>query len=88
MRFVPHISHGALNHAATLSVLSAIGSVDLCEGDASPVNEFRDRIFSGGVVWQDGQARLDGQPGLGVTVDERAIEELTALRPVGTSARR
>lgn len=73
VRFVPHISHSALNHAATLAVLSAIGSEDLCEGDASPINEFRDVIFSGGVRWGDGRAELTGGPGLGVAVDEEAV---------------
>ena len=75
VRFVPHISHGALNHSATLAVLSAIGTDDLCEGDASPINEFRDVIFSGGVIWHEGQATLTGGPGLGVTVDEQAVQE-------------
>lgn len=34
VRFVPHISHSVINHAAALHVLSAIASRDLCEGDA------------------------------------------------------
>jgi D-galactarolactone cycloisomerase len=72
-RFVPHISHSVINHAAALHVLSAIASRDLCEGDASPVNDFRDRIVTGGVVWRDGQGVLSDAPGLGVTVDEHAV---------------
>ena len=73
-RFVPHISHSVINHAAALHVLSAIASRDLCEGDASPVNDFRDRIVTGGVVWRDGRGVLSDAPGLGVTVDERAVQ--------------
>lgn len=75
VRFVPHISHSVLNHAAALHVLSAIGSRDMCEGDASPVNDFRDRIVSGGVVWRDGTGVLNDVPGLGVTIDEAAVQD-------------
>jgi D-galactarolactone cycloisomerase len=78
VRFVPHISHSAINHAAALHVLSAIASRDLCEGDASPVNDFRDRIVTGGVVWRDGRGVLSDAPGLGVTIDEYAVQAALA----------
>jgi L-alanine-DL-glutamate epimerase-like enolase superfamily enzyme len=78
VRFVPHISHSVLNHAAALHVLSATGSLDLCEGDASPVNDFRDRIVRGGVVWRDGMGVLSDEPGLGAVVDEAAVEQALA----------
>jgi D-galactarolactone cycloisomerase len=77
VRFVPHISHGALNHAATLHVLSALGAHDLCEGDASPINEFRDTVFRGGVTWHDGRATLSDAPGLGVEVVDAEVERIT-----------
>jgi D-galactarolactone cycloisomerase len=70
LRFVPHISHSVLNHAAALHVLSAVPSSDLCEADASPVNIFRDGVFGGGVTHEQGIAFLGDGDGLGVTVDE------------------
>lgn len=76
LRFVPHISHSALNHAASLHIMSAIGSQDLCEGDAAPVNAFRDGAIHGGVEYHDGMMHLTGGPGLGVEVDEGALESL------------
>jgi D-galactarolactone cycloisomerase len=71
VRFVPH---SVINHAAALHVLSAVASRDLCEGDASPVNDFRDRIVTGGVAWRDGHGVLSDAPGLGVAVDEGAVQ--------------
>jgi D-galactarolactone cycloisomerase len=78
LRFVPHISHSALNHAASLHVLSALGSNDLCEGDAAPVNEFRDGVIHGGVEYRDGMMHLNDAPGLGATVDEGALSRVAA----------
>jgi L-alanine-DL-glutamate epimerase-like enolase superfamily enzyme len=70
IRFVPHISHTALNHAATLTAMSAVGSRDFFEADPTPVNPFRTDVISGGVTVADGRARLGDDPGLGVSVDE------------------
>jgi D-galactarolactone cycloisomerase len=78
IRFVPHISHSALNHAASLHVLSAIGSSDMCEGDAAPVNAFRDGVISGGVAYRDGMMHLADAPGLGAAVDEAALDQVAA----------
>jgi hypothetical protein len=64
-------------------VLSAIASRDLCEGDASPFNDFRDRIVTGGVVWRDGHGVLSDAPGLGVTVDEDAVRAAPASGRAG-----
>jgi L-alanine-DL-glutamate epimerase-like enolase superfamily enzyme len=76
LRFVPHISHSVLNHAAALHVMSAVASDDLFEGDASVENGFRDGVLSGGVRYEDGHAVLTGGPGLGVTVDEARFAEV------------
>jgi L-alanine-DL-glutamate epimerase-like enolase superfamily enzyme len=80
LRFAPHISHSALNHAATLHVLSVAGRDGTYELDASATNPFRDGVFSGGLVLKDGQARLLDRPGLGVDVDEAALANYPAER--------
>jgi D-galactarolactone cycloisomerase len=74
LRFVPHISHSALNHSATVQVLSAVGGKGLFEADGSVVNPFRDSVFSGGPVLAEGKAWLPEGPGLGVAVDEAALD--------------
>ncbi|MEP9382397.1 mandelate racemase/muconate lactonizing enzyme family protein [Nocardioides sp. KR10-350] len=76
VRFVPHISHSVLNHAAALHVMSAVAGGDLVEGDASVENGFRDGPICGGVTYADGRAVLTGGAGLGVDVDEHALDEL------------
>jgi L-alanine-DL-glutamate epimerase-like enolase superfamily enzyme len=73
IRVVPHISHTGLNHAATLHVMSGIGSSDFFEADPTPVNPFRTGAISGGFTVENGVARLTGAPGLGVSVDEDAL---------------
>lgn len=78
LRFAPHISHSALNHAATLHVLAASGGDGVYELDATAKNPFRDGVFSGGAVLSDGRARLVAQPGLGVRVDEGALADYPA----------
>ncbi|HWL77889.1 mandelate racemase/muconate lactonizing enzyme family protein [Microbacterium sp.] len=75
VRFVPHISHTALNHAATLTAMSAVGSKDFFEADPTAVNPFRQDVISGGVVVEDGRARMTDAPGLGVAVDEERLAE-------------
>lgn len=80
LRFAPHISHSALNHAATLHVLSASGADGVYELDASAKNPFRDRVFSSGAVLSGGRARLLAEPGLGVQVDEPALADYPAER--------
>lgn len=78
LRFVPHISHSVLNHAAALHVMSAAASDDLFEGDASVENAFRDTVISGGVGYAEGHASLTGGPGLGVHVDEERFASVAA----------
>ena len=78
VRFVPHISHTALNHAATMTVMSAVGSKDFFEADPTPVNPFRQGAISGGPAVEGGRARLSDAPGLGVSVDE---DRLAAEHP-------
>lgn len=78
LRFVPHISHSVLNHAAALHVMSAIASDDVFEGDASVQNGFRDGVLSGGVRYAEGHAVLTGGPGLGVDVAEERFAEVPA----------
>ncbi|GGH42412.1 mandelate racemase/muconate lactonizing enzyme family protein [Microbacterium album] len=73
VRFVPHISHTALNHAATLTAMSALGSRDYFEADPTAVNPLRTDVISGGVVVADGDARVTDAPGLGVAVDEERL---------------
>lgn len=73
VRFVPHISHTALNHAATLTAMSAVGSRDFFEADPTPVNPFRQEVIAGGVTVENGRARLSDAPGLGVVVDEERL---------------
>lgn len=72
-RFVPHISHTALNHAATLTVMSAVGSRDFFEADPTDLNPLRTDVIAGGVVVSEGIASLGEAPGLGVTVDEERL---------------
>lgn len=74
LRFVPHISHSCLNHAATLHMSSAVGG-GLFEADGTEVNPFRDGVFSSGVTVAGGQASLPVTPGLGVVVDEQRIAD-------------
>nr|WP_274637317.1 mandelate racemase/muconate lactonizing enzyme family protein [Microbacterium bovistercoris] len=83
VRFVPHISHTALNHAATLTAMSASASADFFEADPTPTNPFRTEVMAGGVVVEGGRARLGDEPGLGVTVDE---ERLVAQFPGETGS--
>lgn len=73
IRVVPHISHTALNHAATLHVMSGTGSSDFFEADPTDVNPFRTEAISGGYAVEGGIARLTDAPGLGVAVDEEAL---------------
>lgn len=73
VRFVPHISHTALNHAATLTAMSAVGSKDFFEADPTAVNPFRQDVISGGVTVEGGRAQLADGPGLGVAVDEERL---------------
>ena len=73
IRVVPHISHTALNHAATLHVMSGTGSSDFFEVDPTDVNPFRTGAISGGYGVENGVARLTDAPGLGVAVDEGAL---------------
>lgn len=73
VRFVPHISHTALNHAATMTAMSAVGSRDFFEADPTPLNPFRNDVLAGGVSVDNGRARLGEAPGLGVTVDEERL---------------
>lgn len=78
IRFAPHISHTALNHAATLHVLAAAGEGAWFEADPTAVNPFRRGAVHESVMVEDGIARLGDEPGLGVRVDE---EELLAGYP-------
>jgi len=73
VRFVPHISHTALNHAATLTAMSAVGSKDFFEADPTAVNPFRQDAISGGVTVEGGRAHMTDAPGLGVFVDEERL---------------
>jgi L-alanine-DL-glutamate epimerase-like enolase superfamily enzyme len=73
VRFVPHISHSALNHAATVTAMSAVGSKDFFEADPTALNPFRQGVISGGVTVEDGRAHLGDGPGLGVVVDEERL---------------
>ncbi|KRA24281.1 hypothetical protein ASD65_07480 [Microbacterium sp. Root61] len=76
IRFAPHISHTGLNHAATLHAMSgAAGGAWFFEADPTPVNPFRAGAISGGVIVEDGRARLSDAPGLGVEVDEAELNE-------------
>tara|TARA_R110002020_G_scaffold22491_8_gene76018 strand:- start:3435 stop:4583 length:1149 start_codon:yes stop_codon:yes gene_type:complete len=72
-RCVPHISHTALNHAATLTVMSAVASTDFFEADPTARNPFRTDVISGGVRVGQGRASLGDEPGLGVAVDEERL---------------
>lgn len=73
VRFVPHISHTALNHSATLTAMSAVASKDFFEADPTAVNPFRHDVIRGGVSVSDGRAALSDAPGLGVSVDEARL---------------
>ncbi|MDQ4138609.1 MAG: mandelate racemase/muconate lactonizing enzyme family protein, partial [Actinomycetota bacterium] len=73
VRFVPHISHTALNHAATLAAMSAVGSNDFFEADPTPVNPLRTDVIASGITVADGTATLGDAPGLGVAVDEERL---------------
>ncbi|WRL62866.1 enolase C-terminal domain-like protein [Blastococcus brunescens] len=73
LRLAPHISHGVINHAATLHLLSALGRDTVFEADPTPVNPLRDGLLSGGVRLDGGIAVLVDAPGFGVQVDEERL---------------
>ncbi|SFD95926.1 mandelate racemase/muconate lactonizing enzyme family protein [Blastococcus tunisiensis] len=73
LRLAPHISHGVINHAATLHLLSALGRDTVFEADPTPVNPLRDGLLSGGVRLDGGTAVLVDAPGFGVQVDEERL---------------
>lgn len=73
VRFVPHISHTALNHSATLAAMSAVGSTDFFEADPTVVNPLRTDVIAGGVTVEGGIARVSAEPGLGVAVDQNRL---------------
>ncbi|OMQ16679.1 hypothetical protein A7K94_0200830 [Modestobacter sp. VKM Ac-2676] len=75
LRLAPHISHGVINHAATLHLLSALGRDHLFEADPTAANPLRDGLLTGGVRLEDGVAVLVDEPGFGVQVDEERLAE-------------
>lgn len=85
LRIAPHISHGVINHAATLHLLSALGLDGVFEADPTAVNPLRDGLLStgrpisgligGGVRMDGGTAVLVDEPGFGVHVDEDRLAE-------------
>jgi D-galactarolactone cycloisomerase len=77
LRLAPHISHGVINHAATLHLLSAVGLNGVFEADPTAVNPLRNGLLTGGVRLEGGAAVLIDEPGFGVHVDESRLVEFT-----------
>jgi L-alanine-DL-glutamate epimerase-like enolase superfamily enzyme len=75
LRLAPHISHGVINHAATLHLLSALGRDAVFEADPTAVNPLREGLLTGGVRLEEGVAVLVDAPGFGVDVDEHRLGE-------------
>lgn len=75
LRLAPHISHGVINHAATLHLLSALGRDGVFEADPTAVNPLREGLLTGGVRLEGGVAVLVDDPGFGVHVDEDRFAE-------------
>ena len=80
LRLAPHISHGVINHAATLHLLSALGRESVFEADPTAVNPLRDGLLTGGVRLEGGTAVLVDEPGFGVVVDEQRLPEFAGER--------
>jgi D-galactarolactone cycloisomerase len=78
VRLAPHASHSALNHAATLHVLSATTSRYYFESGVTD-NPFANDVIKGAVGPTDGWAIAPDEPGLGVRVDESRLSEFKAI---------
>jgi D-arabinonate dehydratase/D-galactarolactone cycloisomerase len=71
----------AISNAATLQLLYALPNADYFECDQDP-NELRDRIARAPLFkFDDGMAAPGGGPGLGIEIDETALERYRAKAP-------
>lgn len=74
LRLAPHISHTAINQAATAHLLSAAGGTSsIYEADATLANPLRDELITGGVAVVDGVAEIADAPGFGIEVHEELL---------------
>jgi L-alanine-DL-glutamate epimerase-like enolase superfamily enzyme len=78
LRLAPHITHSALNHAASLHVLSSTSSAYYFESHV-PDNPFVDEVIRGPVRAKDGVVFAPDGPGLGVDVDESRFDEFPLI---------
>jgi D-galactarolactone cycloisomerase len=80
MTFNPHTSVTGLNVAASIHALVSVDNAGYFEADLSKHNPFRDELSS----WQadvssDGTVRPPEGPGLGVEIDEKALERFPVI---------
>lgn len=78
-RFAPHTSHSNLNYAAALHVMSASPSSWIFEAAGFHDNQFSDAAITAPIKIVDGYVETPDLPGLGVTVDEAALQAFAAI---------
>ena len=79
LRFAPHTSHTNLNYAATLHVMSASPVAYFFEAAGIRDNGFSEAAITAPIDIRDGYVETPDLPGLGVTVDEAALDDFAAL---------
>lgn len=80
----PHTSLTGLNMAASLHLLSVIPNAGYFEADCTAYNPLRDDLCAGSpVVTAAGRVAPPAGPGLGITVDETALERFRGIAGPG-----
>ena len=79
LRFAPHTSHTNLNYAAALHVMSASPSAWVFEAAGFRDNRFSERAITAALDIRDGWVETPDLPGLGVEVDEAALDDFAAI---------
>lgn len=88
MRFSPHVWGGAVALAAAVQLLATVPDYPHTENVPEPLwleydrgdNALRDHLLVAPIVPVDGVIPISSKPGLGVEVDEHAVESLRADR--------
>jgi L-alanine-DL-glutamate epimerase-like enolase superfamily enzyme/short-subunit dehydrogenase len=85
---IPCVNHTysyLFNAAASLHFVAAVHATALFECQATP-NAIRDALDHGQLKPRDGWVMVPSRPGLGVEVDEKALESLRVRGAIGASA--
>ena len=75
---IPHCFSSALSYAGNLQFAAAISNCDLIEFDQN-INPLRDEIVENPIKVENGYITLSERPGLGVEINQRALDKYRIL---------